>query len=158
MAYVCTAIQVLWPALVALLAGAAIALSLGGAVVGNFHRTQKQRIIDRWNDENPERNTEQAFPWLHSSARVDPSLTGNIERTVFALLTIIRPDQVVVAMGIWLGAKMAAHWNRSPIKTDSDSQMWSALAVLALISGILSMSFAGLGGLVAHWLYLVLDH
>ena len=44
--------------------------------------------------------------------KVDPKVTGILERLVFTFVTMAHPVGAAAAMGVWLGLKMAVHWNK----------------------------------------------
>jgi hypothetical protein len=69
-------------------------------------------------------------------------LTGLVERVFFTVLVAVEVPGVPTAMIAWLGAKMAANWNRQP----GDGPAVRAGAVTALLGGLLSMLFAYVGG------------
>ena len=79
--------------------------------------------------------------------RVEPWLTGLVERLFFAGLVAWEAGGAGLTMIAWLAAKMAANWERpNPEVEDRDAQI--GLAFSALIAGLLSMFFALVGGLI----------
>lgn len=83
--------------------------------------------------------------------RTSPWLTGLLERIFFTLAVATNATGVLPAMIAWLAVKLAANWNRRPI-TNGEEVTIKNYAFSALVTGLLSMLFAYVGGL------LILNH
>lgn len=86
---------------------------------------------------------------------VPGALTGIIERAVFVSLAAVAPlDQAALAMGGWIGLKLAANWHRALPRPDGEpptraqTLKRNRLGFLALLADLLSMAIAALGGVV----------
>ena len=75
-----------------------------------------------------------------------PIITGLLERIFFTLLVAFDISGTGVAMMAWLGAKMAANWNRQ----SNNDHIVRVFSVTALQSGLVSLLFALLGGLICR--------
>jgi hypothetical protein len=81
--------------------------------------------------------------------RTPPWLTGLLERIFFTLAVAVNATGVLPAMIAWLALKLVANWQhrenlKDPAKTNYKFS--------AIVSGLLSMLFAYIGGLVIwHW-------
>jgi hypothetical protein len=80
--------------------------------------------------------------------RVPAWITGIVERTFFFVLVAFNISGVPTAMVGWLAVKLAANWNRRPGPKEEEPNA-KALAVSAALAGVVSMTFALLGGLVS---------
>ena len=69
-------------------------------------------------------------------------VTGLLERSFFTVAVAFNVPGTAVAMVAWLAAKMAANWNRQ--------EHHRLFAVSSLLAGLLSMSFALVGGLIVR--------
>ena len=79
-------------------------------------------------------------------------LTGITERLFFTVIIAFQVSGAAVAMMAWLGAKMAANWNRQVAETQGDpveNVRRRRGAIAALVTGLVSMLFAAVGGLIA---------
>ena len=82
-------------------------------------------------------------------------LTGVLERTIFTLwVGFAGPGPAVVTgMGGWLALKLATNWNRRNVGDENDDNQATQVRIirgawLALMSGVVSMGFAFLGGII----------
>lgn len=76
------------------------------------------------------------------------SVTGFIERFFFTLLVAFDVSGTGVAMMGWISVKMASGWNT---RARSDGEEWAKAvgkSFIALLAGLVSMTFALIGGLV----------
>jgi hypothetical protein len=83
------------------------------------------------------------------TARIPAWFTGLVERFLFFLLIVtLSPALASVPtwMLLWLGLKLGANWNR--YKRDEVADV-STRALLALLSGAISLAFAYAGGIFA---------
>jgi len=80
---------------------------------------------------------------------VSPALQGLIERLFFTLLIAFNISATAAAMMGWLAVKMVTNLNRPG--SPSDEPIVRARALTGLVGGLVSMTFALLGGLIA-WL------
>jgi len=72
-----------------------------------------------------------------------PMVIGITERIIFAIITIIYPEQLATPIIGWMGIKLATGWNRI-----SGSAVWRRmLAFNAIFHGIISISIAVLTGI-----------
>jgi hypothetical protein len=78
--------------------------------------------------------------------RVTPALTGTLERLFFLILIGYQVPGGAAAMIGWLGLKLATNWNHPDWK---DSPRARTRAFVALLTGLVSMLYALLGGLIA---------
>ncbi len=94
--------------------------------------------------------------WLRSYMKLEPKLDkgkvppwlmGVGERLFFTIAVRYDMPGVVVAMIAWLGLKLASNWKRPPEEITQEDRLkdWALSAALA---GLLSMTFALLGGLL----------
>lgn len=131
--------------LLALGAGYLFSLGVGAVFVYFFHKGTKHLT-----DKEAKRNPIELLAAGWSSV-----VTGTLERAVFTLLFMVRPEETVVAMGAWLTMKMAATWSRDAPLEIEDKLAWISHALLSLQTGLLSMVFAAMGGVIArlvmHW-------
>lgn len=74
-------------------------------------------------------------------------LLGILERIFFSVLVAFGVSGVATAMTIWIGTKMATGWNRIAGGGDTWRRM---LAFNGLISSLVSLFFAVVGGLIAN--------
>jgi len=84
-----------------------------------------------------------------SKYRVPSWKTGFAERTLFFFVTIVLPGKVITYMGVWMGLKMAANWNRRSVKyTDNEEEQdkISMFSISALFGNVASLAFAFIGG------------
>jgi hypothetical protein len=125
---------------VGLIVAYGISIGIADPIVPWFQKVAGAKL-----PENNERDKDKGVP---------PELTGRVERLIFTSLIIVRPDAVLLATGGWLGLKMAANWNRDVWGSnggDAHKRMvWNRHAFLALLTGLVSMSFAGAGGLLGR--------
>jgi hypothetical protein len=94
--------------------------------------------------------------------RVDPNLTGRVERLAFTAFTIVAPASTVPAMMGWIALKMAANWNKDlpPCQKVGDETQGvdprdekifrNRHAFLAVLSGLVSLGIAFAGGMLAR--------
>ncbi|TJW03688.1 MAG: hypothetical protein E5X42_30580 [Mesorhizobium sp.] len=82
--------------------------------------------------------------------RVPGSVTGTFERLLtFALVASQFPEFQNVVLA-WLAAKLAANWQRDePTGKAGAQQEYRTRALIAVMSGIVSVSFGYLGGRIA---------
>jgi hypothetical protein len=126
-------------ALFAVYLASLVSLFLGWIFVPAFHEWTK-RISDEEAGRPPN-------PVL--AAGKNSIITGTLERAVFTVLYVFRPDAALAAMAGWLVTKAAAHWGReAPIE---DKMAWISHGFLSLQTTIVSMLFALAGGLAARW-------
>jgi hypothetical protein len=135
--------------LIGLFVGYLVSMLLGHFVVSMFHKRQSKRLNDGW-----KRDAKAAYEKkdLEDKRAVSPTTTGMVERAVFTIAFALYPQSALPAMGAWLALKMATHWNKArdqaPMKTQ---QMYNSYGILGLLSGLLSLAFAALGGLLIRW-------
>jgi MFS superfamily sulfate permease-like transporter len=77
------------------------------------------------------------------------SVIGYLERTFFGLVIAFEVSGAAVAMMAWIAAKLAANWNRWDEKEESARRKAIAYSISALLSGMVSMIFALVAGLIA---------
>ena len=75
-------------------------------------------------------------------ATVSPVLTGLMERFFFTILVAVKLPGVAGAMIAWIAVKMASNWNSD---NEQEDRRFNRFA--ALLTGLLSMSVATIGGL-----------
>jgi len=81
-----------------------------------------------------------------SDKRVPPWLTGATERLFFTCVIAFQLGGAAIAMIGWLTLKMVTNWNRpSPNSADKTTG-----ALSALLTGLVSMMFAMIGGLIVR--------
>lgn len=120
----------------ALIAGATTAVIVGHFAASGFHWLVK-RHIGLGTKPNPH------IP------RIPPKLTGIIERLIFFVILVAAPQDLATVAGLmiaWLGLKVAANWQRYDPK---DVPAAGTHTLLALLTGVVSLAFAGLGAYVA---------
>ena len=117
--------------------GFVVALAIGHIVVAFFLARLRARIVSK----------------KPAAERVPAALTGLHERVFFTLLVALDVSGVAPAMMIWLTVKMAANWNRpapSGPQDASEEERRIAGAMSALLAGLVSMTFAMMGGLICR--------
>ena len=116
--------------------GFAISLGVGLVIVGLAHKWSHSYL----GVQRPKGNA--VAPWL----------LGLVERFFFTLVVAFDVTGAAVGMMAWLAVKMGANWGRvigDP--TDQVGQMLRARqAIGALLLGLLSMTFALIGGLICN--------
>jgi hypothetical protein len=121
--------------LLAILAGLSISLALGHFAVPRVLEWLRKDLGD-----------ESTLPGEELPAWI----VGTIERAFFTIAVAAGLPSVLVAMMLWIAAKMAAHWgSRSEEIHDIE-----ALRLTALLGSVVSMLFALIGGWVIRmgWL------
>jgi hypothetical protein len=115
--------------------GFTISCLLGHFAVENFHRWLTHRL---------------GVPRDLDAKRTPPWLTGSLERGFFTIAVAVNATGVLPAMIAWLALKLVANWqNRDDIKDPLDKTNYKFSAI---VTGLLSMLFAYVGGLVIwHW-------
>lgn len=78
---------------------------------------------------------------------IQPILIGILERIFFTVLVAFAVSGVATAMIVWVGAKMASGWNRIVGGGETWRRM---LAFNGLMSSLISLLFAVVGGLIAN--------
>ena len=73
---------------------------------------------------------------------VPGSVVGWFERTFFTLAILASVSGAITGMVLWMGVKMAAHWDT---RTESGVE---AMRITALLGNLLSLFFALAGGLL----------
>lgn len=96
-----------------------------------------------------------------SAKRIPGGFTGLVERIFFTLVVFLTaryaraslPSLVTPAL-VWIGLKMSIHWQPSMsgefwAPEDKDAGMPAAVALVAILCGLVSLSMAAVGGGVA---------
>jgi sterol desaturase/sphingolipid hydroxylase (fatty acid hydroxylase superfamily) len=78
--------------------------------------------------------------------RVPAALTGVVERLFFAVLVGFQVSGASTAMIAWIALKLATNWNNPKW---NEGQKFRAFAFRALLTGLVSMLCAFLGGMIA---------
>src|SRR6476646_4511744 len=81
-----------------------------------------------------------------SIKRVPPWLTGAVERLAFTVFVGLELPGAATAMMGWLAIKLATNWNRDDMQKVGAARPFSFTALLA---GLISMTFAAVGGMIA---------
>lgn len=76
-------------------------------------------------------------------ARVKAWQTGFLERSFFTIVVGLKYPGVLGAMMAWLGLKLGANWAHSILK---GKKLVTSYALVALLTGLVSMLFALIGG------------
>jgi hypothetical protein len=87
----------------------------------------------------------------HGSRPVPPWLTGGMERLFFTTLLGLDISGVPIAMIAWITVKMVSNWNRAVMPGSVIDPMDARPvrgAFSALLAGLVSMLFAGTGGVI----------
>jgi hypothetical protein len=125
--------------LFAVFLGSLVSLFFGWIFVPAFHRWTK-----RLSDEEAGRE-----PNPKLIAGKNSVITGTLERTIFTVLFVWRPEAAMAAMAGWIVTKAAAHWGReAPIE---DKMEWISHGFLSMQTTVVSLLFAVAGGLAARW-------
>jgi hypothetical protein len=82
-----------------------------------------------------------------NSKRIPPEVTGLVERSFFTIVVGVNLTGASTAMIGWLALKMATNWNHPDWKDKPEAR---SFAFSALLSGLVSMGFATLGGLICR--------
>lgn len=77
---------------------------------------------------------------------VSPWITGTIERLFFATLIAFDLSGTATAMVGWITVKMVTNWNRA----SRSEEQHIASALVSLLSSMISMLFAVLGGVICR--------
>src|SRR4029434_10480282 len=107
-------------ALFAAFLGCLVSLFLGWIFVPAFHRWTK-----RISDEEAGRTPDPALAAAKTS-----TMTGLLERAIFTVLFVWRPEAALAAMAGWVVTKAAAHWGREA-PTD-DKMAWISHGFLSM--------------------------
>jgi hypothetical protein len=83
---------------------------------------------------------------LRQVRRVPAALTGIVERLFFAVLVGFQVSGAPTAMIAWIALKLATNWNNPKW---NEAQKFRAFAFRALLTGLVSMLCAFIGGLIA---------
>jgi sterol desaturase/sphingolipid hydroxylase (fatty acid hydroxylase superfamily) len=83
---------------------------------------------------------------LRQVRRVPASLTGIVERLFFAVLVGFQVSGAPTAMIAWIALKLATNWNNPKW---NEAQRFRAFAYRALLTGLVSMLCALVGGMIA---------
>lgn len=129
-----------------LVIGFAVSLLLGWLFTALFYRWTTNKITN--GDEELEREME----WDQNTKGVPREITGLLERFFFTIVVIINVPAAPFAMLVWLTLKMATNWNRDPLEgvlTKQQARRRARFSLRSLLSGLVSMSFALIGGLIA---------
>lgn len=111
--------------------GLLVSLGLGHIVVDQFHTRLTKGT---------------GLPEKPAGPHVANWLTGFVERLFFTLVIGLGAGTAAPAVMIgWLGLKLATNWNHPDFKGNPEAR---AFAFVALLTGLLSMTFAWLGGTV----------
>lgn len=120
-----------------------VSLLLGHYAARKFRDLRNRHIKNVSTDhEAINRQNEQSL-----NSDILPIWTGLIERFFFTLIVAFDISGAAVAMMGWLGAKMAVNWNRQP----GDNPVNRAFSMTALQTGVVSLLFALIGGLICRW-------
>ena len=87
------------------------------------------------------------IPTFNKQPSVPPPLTGSVERLFFTVLVGSSVDGYPTAMMAWLALKLASNWNHKDMEGKPGAR---ALALTALLAGIVSMLFAVWGGFIVR--------
>jgi hypothetical protein len=87
---------------------------------------------------------------------VPPEITGTFERVLAFTLALYADKAEVVGtvLAAWLGAKLAANWQRQSLSVKINSvenKRVRVYTLTALMGGVLSLAFGVAGGLVARF-------
>jgi len=84
----------------------------------------------------------------HGTLPVPPWLTGGMERLFFTSIIGLGISGAPIAMIGWITVKMVSNWNRPGIDPTDARPVRGAFS--ALLAGLVSMFFAGVGGVVCR--------
>ena len=68
---------------------------------------------------------------------------GIVERLFFTIIVAYDVSGAAISMVAWLGAKMAAYWNKTTVEDDNRIS-----SLISLLAGLFSMLFALVGGIM----------
>lgn len=87
-----------------------------------------------------------------SPPRVPPEVTGIVERYLAFSVVALDLDSAGTILVAWMGAKLAANWQRQAMRKGSESYNRTMIThtMIALISGTISIALGALGGLIAR--------
>lgn len=117
--------------------GLLVSLLVGHYAAKYYRNYRNNKILNGKEDYNPDKEQSLNNDFL-------PLLTGLLERFFFTLVIAFNISGGAVAMFGWLGAKMAVNWNRQ----SNNDAVSRAYAMTALQSGLVSLLFALIGGLI----------
>ena len=114
-------------------------LGLSLSLFGGFFAAKivRDNLISFGN--NPQRDQ------LTGAARVEGWKTGIIERFFFTIVVGLQYPGALPGMMMWLGLKLATNWNHPDFSQNREAR---TRAFIALLVGLVSMSFALIGGVV----------
>jgi hypothetical protein len=69
----------------------------------------------------------------------------------YGLVLFCVPDAYTI-LAAWIGAKLAASWQRLPVETYEDGRRVRAGTLVALMAGIVSVALGALAALAVRWL------
>jgi hypothetical protein len=129
-----------------------ISMVAGSLIVHRFDECVGAKLRGK-GDEHWNR-AQELHDW-HKDKKVPSRLTGYVERLVFTFIAMAHPVGAAAAMGVWLGLKMAVHWNKDVFPKDEEEyirakMLWNRYAFLGLLTGFVSMTCAGVGGVVGR--------
>lgn len=119
--------------------GLLLSIGIGGLVSHYFRNWRNNRIKSIGKDSDVKKADSQNI-----QDNILSITTGVIERTFFTILVADDVSGASVAMMGWLAVKMATNWNRIP----EDTWVGRAMSMTALQSGMVSLLFALVGGLI----------
>ncbi len=125
-------------ALIPLVMSAVVAMALGQAIVEPINERLKNLIRPHLRDDVP---------------GVPPGLMGAVERLVFAPAFYLAPIAAAAGALVWLGLKMAANWEHSPVNDPAYPNLTLVHrrhSVRALLMGFISLAVAAASGLFFH--------
>ncbi len=114
--------------------GLGFSLILGHLCVDRFHARLHQYLV-----------LGPKSPLGGEAARVPAWLTGLVERLFFTVLVGVHGPGFSTVMMFWLGLKLVTNWNHPDYGESSAARTF---AYSGLLSGLLSMLFALVGGLI----------
>jgi hypothetical protein len=77
---------------------------------------------------------------------VPPFIVGTFERVLAFGLALYGVHEALTLLAAWLGAKLAASWQRFEVKTDEAGRRVRVGTLLALIAGVISVAIGYLAG------------
>jgi hypothetical protein len=112
---------------------------VGGALVTRVFLDGLRKFMRLEKEEPADETTRPAPPWL----------TGALERLFFTLVVAFGIPGAPAAMLIWLTLKTATNWN-SPFRGGEPNLKRVRFAFSSLLAGLVSMTFALMGGVICQ--------
>lgn len=156
-----------------IIGGIIISLAYGGIVTSYMRNKLRHKLMSRFTRDDYEFLDRYYLGWNENPSAGGKPI-GYVERLFFSTFVTLSPISAGTSMIIWLGLKMAINWKRheahkylfnkddSNDKYDNSQKQWitehldQSFAMISLNSGLLSLTFAFIGGLVIRYGFFII--